>query len=124
MFSILYNKWILIYREYSHFQVFNVVCCINVLTWERIYCLQLTLETFGEGRTTKNKSVPYKGGMVDGPENGMPPPPWAIPCEPNEMFNTHTIKIDVPHTSVVKVFKHTLFKMLWKPWRDFLLQYF
>ena len=64
---------------------------------------QLTLETFGEGRSTKNKSKPYKGGVVDGPENGPPPPPWAIPCEPNQMFSTHKIKLEVPHTSVIKV---------------------
>lgn len=71
-----------------------------------ITALHYTLETFGEGRTTKPKRVPYMGGPVDGPENGPPPPPWAIPCQPNQMFTTHVIKIDVPHTSVVLPCNH------------------
>ena len=65
--------------------------------------MQYVLETFTEGRTTKNAQKPYMGGPVDGPENGPPPPPWAIPCSPHQSFHDHKIKIEVPHTSVVRV---------------------
>jgi len=61
------------------------------------------LETFAEGRNTKNEQEPYRGGMVDGPHNGIPPPPWNMPCTPNQMFKTHEKRMEVPHTSVVQV---------------------
>lgn len=67
-----------------------------------ITALHYVLETFGEGRTTKNACEPYRGGPVDGPQNGIPPPPWAIPTPPNQMFHTHKIKKEVPHTSVIQ----------------------
>jgi hypothetical protein len=64
---------------------------------------QYVLETFGEGRNTKTAREPYRGGPVDGPENGQPPPPWVIPCAPNKMFHSHNIVKEVPHTSVIQV---------------------
>lgn len=63
--------------------------------------LHYTLETFTEGRTTKYKRVPYKGGYIDGPENGIPPPPWSIPCVPTTLFDDHKKKLEVPHTAKV-----------------------
>ena len=44
------------------------------------------------------------GGPVDGPENGTPPAPWAIPCQPKMLFKDDKIKIEVPHTAKVKVY--------------------
>ena len=35
--------------------------------------LQYTLETFCEGRNTGYINEPYRGGPVDGPQNGPPP---------------------------------------------------
>lgn len=64
---------------------------------------QYTLETFCEGRDTGYVNEPYRGGPVDGPQNGPPPPPWAIPCQPNGMFETHTKEMEVPHTATVRV---------------------
>jgi len=61
------------------------------------------LETFTESRKTGKKRKPYKGGPVDGPENGAPPPPWSIPCNPSHLFNTEKKKIEVPHTATVMV---------------------
>ena len=64
---------------------------------------QYTLETYGEARSTCNKFRPYRGGPVDGPENGPPPLPWVIPCEPDHLFTNQIKKIEVPHTSVIRV---------------------
>ncbi|KAL4226364.1 Protein ssuh2 [Mactra antiquata] len=79
---------------------------MSVLKFEGITALHYILETFGEGRNTKNAYVPYRGGPVDGPHNGPAPPPWAIPCTPNQMFKTHKIVKEVPHTSVVQPCHH------------------
>ena len=68
-----------------------------------LFVFQYRLETFTEGRKTKKKKKPYKGGPVDGPENGTPPPPWAIPCQPKCLFKDEKVKIEVPHTAKVKV---------------------
>ncbi|XP_076448094.1 protein SSUH2 homolog isoform X2 [Babylonia areolata] len=64
--------------------------------------LHYTLETFAEARSTGYKTVPYRGGPVDGPENGPAPPPWAIPCEADALFQDQVKLIEVPHTSFVK----------------------
>ncbi|KAL8592646.1 hypothetical protein ACOMHN_026576 [Nucella lapillus] len=63
--------------------------------------LHYTLETFAEARSTGYKTVPYRGGPVDGPQNGQAPPPWAIPCEADSLFRDQTKLIEVPHTSFV-----------------------
>jgi len=61
------------------------------------------METFTENRSTKKKKVPYKGGSVDGKENGPPPMPWEIPCSFKKEFKDDKIKKEVPHTAKVKV---------------------
>jgi hypothetical protein len=65
--------------------------------------LQYTLETFCEGRNTGYINEPYRGGPVDGPQNGPPPPPWAIPCQPNGMFDSHTKKMEVPCNRILVI---------------------
>ncbi|KAL5014504.1 hypothetical protein ScPMuIL_008774 [Solemya velum] len=57
------------------------------------------LETFTETRSTGYVYTPYRGGPVDGPENGEPPKPWAILCGPDCNFENQTKLIEVPHTS-------------------------
>ncbi|XP_052216502.1 protein SSUH2 homolog isoform X2 [Dreissena polymorpha] len=64
--------------------------------------LHYKLETFTENRSTKKKKVPYKGGHVDGPENGEPPAPWSIPCQCKAEFKDEQVKKEVPHTAKVK----------------------
>ncbi|XP_064607089.1 protein SSUH2 homolog [Liolophura sinensis] len=64
--------------------------------------LHYTLETFCENRSTGYVFRPYQGGFVDGPEYGIPPLPWQIPCTFDQMFHDHTKKIEVPHTAVLK----------------------
>lgn len=61
------------------------------------------METFTEARKTGFQHVPYRGGPVDGPENGIPPPPWQIHCLADSMFHTHVKKMEVPHTATVRV---------------------
>ncbi|XP_060572914.1 protein SSUH2 homolog [Ruditapes philippinarum] len=75
---------------------------MSIMQFEGITALHYVLETFGEGRNTKTAREPYRGGPVDGPENGQPPPPWVIPCAPNQMFHSHNIVKEVPHTSVIQ----------------------
>ncbi|KAK7103007.1 protein SSUH2 homolog [Littorina saxatilis] len=64
--------------------------------------LHYTLETYAEARSTGYKSKPYRGEFVDGPENGQPPPPWAVPCEADQLFKNQVKLFEVPHTSFVK----------------------
>ena len=64
---------------------------------------QYTLESYCEARETGYKNEPYRGQPVDGPEMGIPPPPWAIPVQPDSLFQNHTKLMPVPHTGVVKV---------------------
>ena len=73
---------------------------------------QYTLETFCEARKTGFKSEPYRGGPVDGPQNGPPPPPWAIHCVANSMFQTHEKRMEVPHTATVHV-SLASFPLMW-----------
>jgi len=64
--------------------------------------LHYTLETFVETRTTKWSKQPYRGGFVDGPENGVPPRPWDLAYNPQNFFINETCLMEVPHTAVVK----------------------
>ena len=65
--------------------------------------LQYILETYSEARSTGYKYEPYRGGSVDGPQNGSPPLPWQIMCVPDQHFQNQTKKIEVPHTATVQV---------------------
>ncbi|XP_052778924.1 protein SSUH2 homolog isoform X2 [Mya arenaria] len=64
--------------------------------------LHLKMETFTENRSTKKKKKPYKGGSVDGPENGEPPAPWNVACDFKAEFKDAKVKKEVPHTAKVK----------------------
>ncbi|XP_064632711.1 protein SSUH2 homolog [Lineus longissimus] len=64
--------------------------------------LHYILQTFCEGRSTNYEHVPFVGQEIDGPQNGHPPEPWAIDVAPDEMFDSHQKKVEVPHTAVVK----------------------
>ncbi|XP_071945273.1 protein SSUH2 homolog [Antedon mediterranea] len=85
-------------------------CCYGAkpareMTFEKILpssALHYKLETHTEGRTTKREHVPYRGGMVDGPQMGIPPLPWSMHCQPDNLFMDHTKTMEVPHTSDVR----------------------
>ncbi|WAR25347.1 SSUH2-like protein [Mya arenaria] len=74
---------------------------MKITKFTGITAMHYVLETFAEGRSTGSANEPYRGGPIDGPQNGMAPPPWSIPCQPHQTFHDHDIKIEVPHTSVV-----------------------
>ena len=38
------------------------------------------------------------GGLVDGPQNGTPPPPWAIPIQSTGFFKTETLCAEVKYS--------------------------
>lgn len=63
--------------------------------------LHYAINSFCEERKTRMRCVPFKGGVVDGPQNGVPPPPWAIPVFSSGLFKTEKKVIQVPHTSRV-----------------------
>ncbi|XP_045165398.2 protein SSUH2 homolog isoform X1 [Mercenaria mercenaria] len=74
----------------------------KILSTKGVTALHYILETFSENRSTKKKKVPYKGGHVDGPENGEAPKPWDIPVSAKKEFKDDKIKKEVPHTAKVK----------------------
>ncbi|XP_071350637.1 protein SSUH2 homolog [Trachinotus anak] len=61
------------------------------------------LETYTETRTSAWQFESYNGQMVDGPENGMSPPPWDIPVALPQRYTNMVQKVRVPHTSFVKL---------------------
>ncbi|PAA90237.1 hypothetical protein BOX15_Mlig028159g1 [Macrostomum lignano] len=61
------------------------------------------LKTFLETRSTDWASEPYHGQMIDGPQNGPAPSPWAIHIKTPEMFHDVTLQTEVPHTASVRV---------------------
>ena len=63
--------------------------------WNCYYCVW---ETFSEKRDSAWKTRPYKGGPIDGPENGPVPQPWDIPIVASRLFADETKKVRVPHT--------------------------
>ncbi|XP_070536453.1 protein SSUH2 homolog [Ptychodera flava] len=63
--------------------------------------LHYELETFTEARSTSRVYEPYRGGMVDGPMNGVAPGPWQIDIQPSGLFSDHIKYTEVPHTSTV-----------------------
>ncbi|KAK3103748.1 hypothetical protein FSP39_021609 [Pinctada imbricata] len=75
---------------------------MTINSFKSLTAFHYTLETFCEGRKTGFKSVPYRGGPVDGPHNGPPPPPWMIDCVADSMFHTHEKYLEVPHTATVR----------------------
>ncbi|KAM9409642.1 protein SSUH2 homolog [Pholidichthys leucotaenia] len=60
------------------------------------------LETYTETRTSTWQFESYNNQMVDGPQNGMSPPPWDIPVSLPERYTDKVEKIRVPHSSFVK----------------------
>lgn len=74
----------------------------NITDVRGVTALHYILETFTEKRSTKKKKKPYKGGSVDGPDNGHPPMPWEIDVKPKKMYADDKIKKEVPHTAKVK----------------------
>jgi len=60
------------------------------------------LESWGETRTTAYVTVPYRGGYIDGPQNGPAPGPWDIIVPiPSEFFKKDKTTLPVPHTETV-----------------------
>lgn len=60
------------------------------------------LDTYTESRSSAWASEPYKGQMVDGPQNGPSPPPWEIQVPYPQKYTDVVMKAQVPHSSVVK----------------------
>lgn len=63
--------------------------------------LRYEISSFCEDRKTRLRCVPFKGGLIDGPQNGAPPGPWDIPIESTGFFKTDTLYAEIPHTCEV-----------------------
>ncbi|KAI0224418.1 hypothetical protein LSAT2_024582 [Lamellibrachia satsuma] len=64
--------------------------------------LHYVLETFCEARSAKFVSEPYRGGWMDGPENGEPPRLWKVVCRHDQLFVDRQAQIEVPHTATIQ----------------------
>ncbi|XP_033123196.1 protein SSUH2 homolog [Anneissia japonica] len=60
------------------------------------------IETFTEARTTKRVFLPFYGGILDGPQMGTAPLPWALPCKPDALFMDQIKMMEIPHTSEIQ----------------------
>ncbi|KAG1939948.1 protein SSUH2 [Pimephales promelas] len=60
------------------------------------------LETFTESRSSAWGSEPHTGQCVDGPQNGVSPPPWLIQVSYPPKFTDAVQKVRVPHSSFIK----------------------
>ncbi|CAH1773454.1 unnamed protein product, partial [Owenia fusiformis] len=63
--------------------------------------LHYVLETFTEMRSTAWTQAPYRGGHVDGPQFGVPPPAWSIASNFSNLFQTEVKTYEVPHTASI-----------------------
>jgi len=48
--------------------------------------LRYELSSYCEDRKTQWRVVPFRGGLIDGPQNGIPPGPWDIPVFSTGLF--------------------------------------
>jgi len=62
----------------------------------------VSVDTFVEGRKMISRHRPYRGGPVDGPNNGIPPNPWNIFIQPPTLWTPHKAITVLPHTEVVQ----------------------
>uniref|UniRef100_A0A672S422 Ssu-2 homolog, tandem duplicate 1 n=1 Tax=Sinocyclocheilus grahami TaxID=75366 RepID=A0A672S422_SINGR len=60
------------------------------------------LETFTESRSSAWESEPHTGQCVDGPQNGVSPPPWNVQVSYPPKFTNAVQKVRVPHSSFLK----------------------
>ena len=67
--------------------------------------LQYTLESFVEKRKAGYEYKPYKGGEIDDPSQGRAPEAWEMEVKFKELFKKDDKKLEVPHTSTVRVRK-------------------
>ncbi|EDQ87381.1 uncharacterized protein MONBRDRAFT_10213 [Monosiga brevicollis MX1] len=64
-------------------------------------CYVYEFKSFTEKRSTRDRTVPYAGQDVDGPERGLAPHPWAIGVMTPHPFVVSEDRKPVPHTSRV-----------------------
>uniref|UniRef100_A0A6I8NHN6 Ssu-2 homolog n=1 Tax=Ornithorhynchus anatinus TaxID=9258 RepID=A0A6I8NHN6_ORNAN len=61
------------------------------------------LETYNESRLSEWTFEPFTNHSVDGPQKGTSPRPWDIKVQVPPMFQEETKKLQVPHSSTVKM---------------------
>ena len=65
--------------------------------------VQYSLESFVEKRKAGYEYKPYKGGEIDDPSQGRAPEAWEMEVKFKELFKKQDEKLEVPHTSTVRV---------------------
>eukprot|EP00043_Microstomoeca_roanoka_P016302 m.165920 g.165920 ORF g.165920 m.165920 type:complete len:357 (-) comp16434_c1_seq3:335-1405(-) len=68
--------------------------------------LAYVLETYSEQRYVAWTLEPFIGEMVDGPENGTAPQPWAVDVPIRRPFQKENIHVQIPHTAVIRPCYH------------------
>lgn len=63
-----------------------------------IPALRYEISSYCEDRKTQWKIIPFMGGLIDGPQNGIPPGAWAIPIHSTGLFRQETYFREIPHT--------------------------
>lgn len=79
----------------------GVVARMEVTSFRHVGAHHITFEQFHESRGLSAAMRPYAGGPVDGPENGAPPDPWAVPFSDTTDFEPVTLASPLPHSSSV-----------------------
>ncbi|XP_030634425.1 protein SSUH2 homolog [Chanos chanos] len=60
------------------------------------------LETFTESRSSAWEFEPHTGQYIDGPHNGVSPPPWEVQVQYPPKYTDVVQKVRVPHSSFIK----------------------
>ncbi len=74
---------------------------MDVTSFRHVGAHHIRFEQFHERRSVSAAARPHRGGSVDGPENGAPPDPWAVPFPDTADFEDATLACPLPHTSSV-----------------------
>ena len=69
----------------------------------RFFILKYTLDTFNQVRKIGCAFSATSPGAQLNSRFGALPNPWALPCEPNEMFKNHSKTIPIPNTDLIQV---------------------
>lgn len=76
---------------------------LPIESFERSGSFHIRFRSFTENRTVEPTFVPYRGGPVDGPQNGRAPGPWEMLVRvPGQFINQEHYE-PVPHTEEVHV---------------------
>ncbi len=75
---------------------------LPIESFERSGSFHVRFRSFTEERAHEPVFEPFRGGRVDGPENGRPPTPWEMQVKVPGLFINQEYYQSVPHTEHVR----------------------